>query len=91
MVWEKEVMKGLKEEGLVDLLDHSHKTKSVAECYKPVRDLIDDDAIKDYLPDVWVALIKVCPLADMATPLTARDLLALEVRGCDCTRPSYFH
>ncbi len=59
MVWEKEVLAGLKGEGLVDLLDYSHKAKSVAECYKPVRDLIDDDTIKDYLPDVWVSLIKV--------------------------------
>ena len=73
MVWEKEVMAGLNEgAGLVNLLDYSHKTKSVAECYKPVRDLLDDDTIKDYLPDVWISLIKVPKTTPPSTtpPLT---------------------
>ena len=60
MVWEKEVLEGLKEDGgLVSLLDYSHKTKTVAECFRPVRDLTDDDSIKEYLPDTWISLIKV--------------------------------
>ena len=56
-------MAGLKDTGpqcdLMTLLDYSHKTKSVAECYRPVRELTDDDIIKDYLPDAWTSLIKV--------------------------------
>ena len=59
MVWEKELLEGLKEKELVNLLDYSHKTKCVAECYRPVRDLTEDNYIKDYLPDTWIALIKV--------------------------------
>ena len=59
MVWEKQILEGLVEEDIVNMLDYSHKTKSVAECYRPVRELTDDDLIKDYLPDTWIALIKV--------------------------------
>lgn len=59
MVWEKELLAGLEEEEIGNLLDYSHKTKSVAECYRPVRELTDDDLIRDYLPDTWIALIKV--------------------------------
>ena len=51
-------MEGLKED-LSSLIDYSHRTKSVAECYKPVRELIDEDTLKDYLPGCWVTLIKV--------------------------------
>ena len=51
-------MEGLKED-LSSLIDYSHKTKSVAECYKPVRELIDEDTLKDYLPGCWITLIKV--------------------------------
>lgn len=59
MVWEKDVLAGLEEEGLVNLLDCSHKSKSVAECFRPIRDLTDEEHIKEYLPDTWIALIKV--------------------------------
>lgn len=61
MVWEKEVLEGLKEDDadLLTLLDYSHKTKSVAECYRPVRELTDDDIVKEYFPDAWISLIKV--------------------------------
>ena len=51
-------MEGLKED-LSSLIDYSHKTKSVAECYKPVRELIDEDTLKEYLPGCWITLIKV--------------------------------
>jgi hypothetical protein len=59
MLWEKDQLAGLKEEGLVNLLDYSHKTKSVAECYRPIREKAEEEHIKDYLPGTWVALIKV--------------------------------
>lgn len=59
MVWEKDVLAGLEEEGLVNLLDCSHKSKSVAECFRPIRDLTDEEHIKEYLPDTWIALIKI--------------------------------
>ena len=61
MVWEKVVLGGLSRDptDLPTLLDYSHKTKSVAECYRPVRELTDDDIVKDYLPDAWTSLIKV--------------------------------
>lgn len=61
MVWEKVVLGGLSQDtsDLPTLLDYSHKTKSVAECYRPVRELTDDDIVKDYLPDAWTSLIKV--------------------------------
>ena len=51
-------MEGLKED-MSSLIDYAHRTKSVAECYKPVRELIDEDTLKDYLPGCWVTLIKV--------------------------------
>ena len=59
MLWEKDEMAGLKEEGIVNLLDYSHKTKSVAERYRPIRELTEEEHIKEYLPDTWIALIKV--------------------------------
>lgn len=63
MVWEKELLGGVKdkeeESDLMFLMDRSHLTKSVAGCYGPVRELVDDETIKEYLPDVWVSLIKV--------------------------------
>ena len=51
-------MEGLKED-LSSLIDYAHRTKSVAECYKPVRELVDEDMLKEYLPGCWVTLIKV--------------------------------
>ena len=53
-------MDGLKKD-LSSLIDYAHRTKSVAECYKPVRELIDEDTLKEYLPGCWVTLIKVGP------------------------------
>ena len=52
-------MEGLKED-MSSLIDYAHRTKSVAECYKPVRELIDEDTLKEYLPGCWITLIKVC-------------------------------
>ena len=51
-------MEGLKKD-MSSLIDYAHRTKSVAECYKPVRELIDEDTLKDYLPGCWITLIKV--------------------------------
>ncbi len=64
MMWEKDILsraegEDISEVDLSMLMDRSHKAKSVAECYRPVRELVDDDTIKKYLPDVWVALVKV--------------------------------
>ena len=58
LLWEKTVMEGLKKD-LSSLIDYAHRTKSVAECYKPVRELIDEDTLKEYLPGCWITLIKV--------------------------------
>ena len=54
------MMEGLKKD-LSSLIDYAHRTKSVAECYKPVRELIDEDMLKEYLPGCWITLIKVRP------------------------------
>ena len=51
-------MEGLKKD-LSSLIDYAHRTKSIAECYKPVRELIDEDTLKEYLPGCWITLIKV--------------------------------
>lgn len=58
LLWEKTVMEGLKKD-LSSLIDYAHRTKTVAECYKPVRELIDEDTLKEYLPGCWITLIKV--------------------------------
>lgn len=58
MQWEKQSLAGL-EEDLPSLMDHAHRTKSVAECYRPVRELLDDKTMREYLPDCWTALIKI--------------------------------
>ena len=64
MMWEKDILRRAEDEDISELdlsvlMDRSHQAKSVAECYRPVRELVDDEIIKKYLPDVWVALIKV--------------------------------
>jgi len=58
LVWEKQQLAGLKDD-IMAVIDYAHKTKSVAECYRPVRELLDEDAVKEYLPDCWMTLIKV--------------------------------
>lgn len=57
--WDKEVMDGLDIKQTVNLVDYAQKNKSIAECYKPIRDLVDDSSLKDYLPSCWSALIKI--------------------------------
>ena len=52
------MLEGLKD-NVESLIDYSHLTKSVAECYRPVKELVDDENIKEYLPECWVTLVKV--------------------------------
>ena len=80
MVWEKEELQGLKEEGLNNFIDYSHKTKSVAECYRPIRELMDDDIIKDYIPDVWISLIKVVIPRPLPHPPINNVFLTLQIK-----------
>ena len=69
MVWEKELLGNEKEkDDLMSLMDHSHRAKSVAECFQPVRELVDDEIIRNYLPDVWVAMIRVGDHTHSHTP-----------------------
>ncbi len=82
MVWEKEILKGLNEDDITDFIDYAHKTKSVAECYRPVRELVDVDVIKEYLPGVWVSLIKV------GEYLPARARRHGSLPWCDLLSPS---
>ena len=65
-------MEGLKKD-LSSLIDYAHRTKSVAECYKPVRELVDEDTLKEYLPGCWITLIKVSPRPSV--PLTTPNFV----------------
>ena len=70
-------MEGLKKD-MSSLIDYAHRTKSVAECYKPVRELIDEDTLKEYLPGCWITLIKVnhTPFRSVATPTWRLSMLS---------------
>lgn len=58
MLWEKEVLSGLNEDEMTNLVDYSHKTKTVADCYQPIHKDADSESMKDYIPDTWKSLIK---------------------------------
>ena len=81
LLWEKTVMEGLKKD-LSSLIDYAHRTKSVAECYKPVRELIDEDTLKEYLPGCWITLIKVSHayFKAIATPTFILSMLSRVTR-----------
>ena len=40
----------------------------VADCYHPIRELLEAEAVKEYLPDCWMSIIKASH-AHLATPI----------------------
>jgi hypothetical protein len=56
--WEIEQLQVRRRE-LSAIIDAAHKTKSVAECYTPLKEVVDGDTMKGYLPECWISCIKV--------------------------------
>lgn len=58
ILWEKHQLRGLQED-IASLIDCAHKTKSVAECYRPISGDVDLEHMKEYLPGCWISIIKI--------------------------------
>jgi hypothetical protein len=57
--WEKMVLDGIDESDIKNLITYSQKVKLVSECYRPLRELVEELPLKEYIPPVWSALIKI--------------------------------
>ncbi|CAI8016224.1 Rhophilin-2 [Geodia barretti] len=56
--WEREQLE-MKRTEPSTIIDAAHKTKSVAECYSPLKELVEDNSMKGYLPECWISYVKV--------------------------------
>lgn len=72
--WDVLVLEGLNETNIQTLVEYSQRTKTVkqllmiflllyclqiSECYRPLRELVEEPPFKDYIPPAWSAIIKI--------------------------------
>ena len=57
--WERQCLEGLSESTVSELIDLSHRTRAVAECYRCLKEEVEKEAMKQYLPGCWCTLVKV--------------------------------
>ena len=58
LAWEKETMKGLKND-VASLSYYSSLTNTVSASYEDLRKTVETKEYTDYIPDAWAGLIKV--------------------------------
>ncbi|XP_019850691.1 PREDICTED: rhophilin-2-like isoform X2 [Amphimedon queenslandica] len=57
--WDLLVLEGLKETDIQSLVEYSQRTKTIAECFRPLRELVEEPPFKEYIPPAWAAIVKI--------------------------------